>query len=233
MFPFRLGSIFRRSQAPERSAAGAWGAVILMVTIAVWCFFQFCYPYHFFFQEQNQLFLWSSDYLSTYFEKPGGLALLVGDFLTQFYYYLFAGSTILSLVLFLASTLLYISLRNFKVSRPVALLLALAVMLFLAVCHFSTSYRLCHFLLWPASYLAAFRRAKNQAHPETRFHTGERFRHRLRVLLRQSRQSHPGSGERHRMDGSDALLLQPCASAKRRTARPSDEVHAKRPGHIL
>ena len=133
MFPFRLGSIFRRSQAPERSAAGAWGAVILMVTIAVWCFFQFCYPYHFFFQEQNQLFLWSSDYLSTYFEKPGGLALLVGDFLTQFYYYLFAGSTILSLVLFLASTLLYISLRNFKVSRPVALLLALAVMLFLAV----------------------------------------------------------------------------------------------------
>lgn len=142
MFPFRLGSIFRRSQAPERSAAGAWGAVILMVTIAVWCFFQFCYPYHFFFQEQNQLFLWSSDYLSTYFEKPGGLALLVGDFLTQFYYYLFAGSTILSLVLFLTSTLLYISLRNFKVSRPVALLLALAVMLFLAVCHFSTSYRL-------------------------------------------------------------------------------------------
>ena len=80
------------------------------------------------------MFLWSSDYLSTYFEKPGGLALLAGDFLTQFYYYLFAGSTILSLVLFLTSTLLYISLRNFKVSRPVALLLALAVMLFLAVC---------------------------------------------------------------------------------------------------
>ncbi|MBR0263448.1 MAG: hypothetical protein IJQ60_06155 [Prevotella sp.] len=142
MFPFRLGSNFGRSQAPERSSAGAWGAVILMVSIAVWCFFQFCYPYHFFFQEQNQLFLWSWDYISTYFEKPGGLALLAGDFLTQFYYYLFAGATILSLVLLLTGTLLYIAMRNFNVNRIIAMILSIAMMSFLAVCHFSTSYRL-------------------------------------------------------------------------------------------
>ena len=49
--------------------------------IACFAFFQFWYPYHFFFQEQNQIFLWSWDYISTYFEKPGGIARLTGDFL--------------------------------------------------------------------------------------------------------------------------------------------------------
>ena len=109
--------------------------------IACWCFFQFWYPYHFFFQEQNQLFLWSWDYISTYIHN-GGLPLLVGDFLTQFYYYLYVGAIILTLTLLLAGTLLYIALRNFKVGRFVALILALIVMTFMAVCHFSISYRL-------------------------------------------------------------------------------------------
>ena len=60
--------------------------VIALWAVVCWCFFQFWYPYHFFYQEQNQIFLWSCDYLSTYFEKPGGLATLIGDFLTQVYY---------------------------------------------------------------------------------------------------------------------------------------------------
>lgn len=117
-------------------------AVIALWAIGWFCFFQFRYPYHFFFQEQNQLFLWSWDYISTYFDKSGGLALLAGDFLTQFYYYLFAGAAILSLVLLLAGTLVYIALRNFNVNRVIAMILAIAMMSFLAVCHFSTSYRL-------------------------------------------------------------------------------------------
>ena len=117
-------------------------AVIALWAIGWFCFFQFRYPYHFFFQEQNQLFLWSWDYISTYFDKSGGLALLAGDFLTQFYYYLFAGATILSAILLLIAALSYASLRHFGVSRLIALLLALALMSFVAVCHFSTSYRL-------------------------------------------------------------------------------------------
>ena len=63
-------------------------AAMALWAICCFCFFQFWYPYHFFFQEQNQIFLWSWDYISDYFDKPGGLALLTGDFLTQFYYYL-------------------------------------------------------------------------------------------------------------------------------------------------
>ena len=110
--------------------------------ISCFCFFQFWYPYHFFFQEQNQIFLWSWEYISTYFEKSGGLARLIGDFLTQFYFYLYAGSAILTLCLLLTGTLLYKALKYFRVSRSIALLLAVAVMTFVAVCHFSTSYRL-------------------------------------------------------------------------------------------
>ena len=110
--------------------------------VAIWCFFQFCYPYHFFFQEQNQIFLCSWDYISTYFEKSGGLARLAGDFLTQFYYYLYLGAIILISCLLLIGILWYTALRNFKVSKAVALILALLLMIFVAVCHFSTSYRL-------------------------------------------------------------------------------------------
>ena len=110
--------------------------------VAIWCFFQFCYPYHFFFQEQNQIFLCSWDYISTYFEKSGGLARLAGDFLTQFYYYLYLGAIILISCLLLIGALWYTALRNFKVSKAVALILALVLMTFVAVCHFSTSYRL-------------------------------------------------------------------------------------------
>lgn len=116
--------------------------VIVLWAVAIWCFFQFWYPYHFFYQEQNQLFLWSQDYLATYFDKVGGLARLIGDFLTQFYYYLFMGATILTLCLLLIGLLLFRALRHFKVSRLVALLLAILVMTFVAACHFSITYRL-------------------------------------------------------------------------------------------
>ena len=110
--------------------------------IACWCFFQFCYPYHFFYQEQNQIFLWSWDYISTYFDKPGYLSRLIGDFLTQFYYYLYAGATILTLCIALMGILLYCALKNYRVSKTIALILSLIVMIFVAVCHLSTSYLL-------------------------------------------------------------------------------------------
>lgn len=73
--------------------------LVLLWAIACFCFFQFGYQYHFFYQEQNQLFLGSWDYVSTYLSKPGWLACLAGDFLTQFYYYRFAGAAILTVAL--------------------------------------------------------------------------------------------------------------------------------------
>ncbi len=80
-------------------------ALILLWTTVCFAFFQWWYPYHFFYQEQNQLFLWSAGYLQTYFDKPAWFACMAGDFLTQFYYYLYAGPVILTLVLLLTGDL--------------------------------------------------------------------------------------------------------------------------------
>ena len=115
---------------------------ILLTAVGCWAFFQFWYPYHFFYQEQNQIFLWSWDYVEGYFERPGGLARLVGDFLTQFYYYLFAGAAILAACLLAVGGLVYRIIRNIRASRAIATAGAVAAMGFVAACHFSVSYRL-------------------------------------------------------------------------------------------
>ena len=115
---------------------------MVLWAIACWCFFQFWYPYHFFYQEQNQIFLWSWDYISTYSDRPGGVARLIGDLLTQFYYYLYAGATILTCCIALVGILFYQTLRRFRANKVIALILTLAMMSFVAVCHFSVSYRL-------------------------------------------------------------------------------------------
>ena len=116
--------------------------IFAFAVIAVFCFFQFWYPYHFFYHEQNQIFLWEWEYVSRYFQRSGGLASLVGDFLTQFYYYLYAGAAILTVSITLAGLLIYKLLTNLKVSRWVVFALTLCVMVFLTICHFSTSYKL-------------------------------------------------------------------------------------------
>ena len=117
-------------------------AIFVSVIIAVFCFFQFWYPYHFFYHEQNQIFLWEWEYLSGYYQRVGGLASLAGDFLTQFYYYLYAGASILTLCIALAGLLVYKILTNLKISPWIALVIGICVMGFLTVCHFSTVYKL-------------------------------------------------------------------------------------------
>mgnify|MGYP006872984327 CR=1 FL=1 len=110
-------------------------AAIVLWAIACFCFFQFCYPYHFFYKEQNQLFLMSADWLRTYFEETGWLARMAGEFLTQFYYYLFAGATILTLVLTALCVVTFFVLKRLGLNRYVALVVGLAVATVEAVFH--------------------------------------------------------------------------------------------------
>ena len=117
-------------------------AIFALAAVAVFCFFQFWYPYHFFYHEQNQIFLWEWEYVSGYFQKSGGLASLVGDCLTQFYYYLYAGATILTVCITLSGLLMYKLMANLKVNYWIALVLGLCVIVFLTICHFSIAYRL-------------------------------------------------------------------------------------------
>ena len=110
--------------------------------IVCWAFFQFCYSYHFFYQEQNQIFLLSSDYVLSYLPEAGWLARLVGDFLTQFYYYLYVGPVILTGCLLVLGYFLQCLLHRWGVRKWIALLVAILVMTLFAVFCFHHNYRL-------------------------------------------------------------------------------------------
>jgi len=104
-------------------------AVFLFTASAL--YFSFCYQNHFYWQEQNQLFVLSADYLAAYFDKPAWLSCMAGDFITQFFYYMYAGPVILSLLLVLSAWLVYMSLRTMAGGR-VASAVALAAFVLLA-----------------------------------------------------------------------------------------------------
>ncbi|MBQ6767830.1 MAG: hypothetical protein IJP46_04055 [Prevotella sp.] len=118
-------------------------AAIAIWAIACFVFFQFYYPYHFFYKEQNQLFLMTSDWLRTYFDDGAGwLARMGGEFLTQFYYYLFAGATILTLVLTLLAVMALLLLNRLGLNRYVALIIALALATVEAIFHLHYQFQL-------------------------------------------------------------------------------------------
>ena len=114
----------------------------LLWAVTCFVFFQGYYPYHFFYKEQNQLFLWTGDYLSTYFNQPAWLACMVGDFLTQFYYYLYAGSTILTISLLLMMGILFVALRQTGLRKGWAFGIAIVLTTLEAICHLRYDFKL-------------------------------------------------------------------------------------------
>ncbi len=130
------------------------GILLLLAGVAAFVFYQVCYPYHFFYQEQNQLFLNSADWLATYFDKPAWLACMMGDWLTQFYYYRYAGPAILAVALLLVGLMVYRGVqmaigKNEYVGqkeRLVACCVALTAMVVEALFSLDYGYRLCSVL---------------------------------------------------------------------------------------
>jgi len=78
-----------------------------------WIFLFFFYPYHLVYKEQMVLFLCDSTYISDLLAKPAFLAVLSGDFLTQFFIYKGAAVTITVLL----AILLWEPLRRFFASQ--------------------------------------------------------------------------------------------------------------------
>jgi len=117
-------------------------AIILLWGIACALFFNYFYSHHLFYQEQNQLFLLSNDYLSTYFRKPAWLACMAGDFLTQFYYYLYAGAIILTVALLTVGDLWRRCGQRAGLNRHVAFGAAIVLMTLQALLCLHVSYRL-------------------------------------------------------------------------------------------
>ncbi len=75
-------------------------------------FWMYKYPAHLAFQEQSQLFLWNSDYFSQTVCNSAGMAHYIGAFLTQFYYEIWWGATIISLITTGIYALTYVALRK-------------------------------------------------------------------------------------------------------------------------
>ena len=79
----------------------------------------------FFFQESNSLFIFSTDYFQKFADKPGGLLVYAGNFLTQFYYNSLFGSLIISILTLLIFLVLQRIVRVLKPGRSYSLLFAL------------------------------------------------------------------------------------------------------------
>ena len=114
---------------------------VFLWAIACYVFFQTAYAYHFFYQEQNQLFLLSWTYCADYLRRPAWLASLAGDFLTQFYYYRYAGAAILTASLLVLGDLTRRSLQRIGLRRG-AFAIAIVLMTLFALFSLRHSYRL-------------------------------------------------------------------------------------------
>lgn len=101
------------------------------LTVALLLFFSIGYQNHFYLQEQNQLFVLSADWLSTYFAKPAWAACVIGDYLTQFYYLTAAGPAILTVCIAITSWLSLVAVRRFA-NKWIAHIVAIIVLLLLA-----------------------------------------------------------------------------------------------------
>ena len=74
-------------------------ALSVLISIGAFLFWYIAYPHAMSYQEQYQLFLWTSDYFFDRFSVPGGLASWIGEFIVQFYYVEWLGALLLSLLL--------------------------------------------------------------------------------------------------------------------------------------
>ena len=84
----------------------------VLLFLAVFLFWWLAYPHALSYQEQNQLFLLSGDYLCERLSLPGGLADYLGEGITQFFLIPWLGALLLAVV--------FVSLQYFtwRVTRP-------------------------------------------------------------------------------------------------------------------
>jgi len=89
----------------------------LVFFVAAFVFFGYYYPFHLNYQEQFQLFLFTSDYFAQFINRPGGLADYLGAFLTQFYFYSKIGAVILALLLTVLQLLIWSAAKRLDAAR--------------------------------------------------------------------------------------------------------------------
>ena len=70
----------------------------LLLGAAIFAFWMWLYPQDLSYQEQNQLFLFTGDYLWERLSLPGGLADWISEFLVQFFYWRWAGALVMAVL---------------------------------------------------------------------------------------------------------------------------------------
>lgn len=101
-------------------------AVSLAVAAGVWVFWWLCHPEWMSYQEQNQLFLFTSDYLCQRLFTSGGAADWLGEFIVQFFYVEWLGALLLALLYWLMHWLTWQCLRGvFGMGASLSLALSL------------------------------------------------------------------------------------------------------------
>ena len=70
----------------------------VLLGIGVFLFWAMGYPHALSYQEQYQLFLWTTDYFCERVSVPGGFADWLGEFIVQFYYVEWLGALLVALL---------------------------------------------------------------------------------------------------------------------------------------
>lgn len=68
----------------------------ILLGVGTFIFFNFYYPFHVQYHELFQMFLFTPAYFFERVSEPGGMALYVGNFLVQFFYYAWMGALIIA-----------------------------------------------------------------------------------------------------------------------------------------
>ena len=116
---------------------------IFFVALAI--FYATVYPAHLLWQEQNQIFLNSSDWISTYLDRPAFIGCLAGDWLTQFYHNTAVGAFILSLAVTLCPACFASAAVRLLPKLP-AWVLTFIFAILMAACSMASSTRLSFFI---------------------------------------------------------------------------------------
>ena len=104
-------------------------------------FLQVTSKFHFFYIEQLQLFQFTSDYLADKMIYPGGLSLIIGEFLTQFFIFPYVGPIILAALLTLATGSMGSLLQAIRPEKALYSLYALPALALLLI-QYDFNYRL-------------------------------------------------------------------------------------------
>lgn len=105
----------------------------LILFVLLGGFLQITSKFHFFYIEQLQLFQFSGDYLTDKISNPGGLSLIIGEFLTQFFITPYAGPFITAAILTSIGLTMRAIIRQINPDKELFLLYLLPVLSLLLI----------------------------------------------------------------------------------------------------